>query len=180
MSRLGKTPITMPQGVEVKVTKNKVEVKGPKGLLALELPHGLTAKVEDTGIVLTYDEKSGLEKPMYGLYRSLLNNQVIGVSTGFEKELQLIGVGYRAALKGNVLEMALGFSHPCPRDIPKGLEVKIEKATKITISGVDKQLVGQFAADIRAIRPPEPYKGKGVRYKDEYVRKKAGKAAKGK
>lgn len=170
----------MPKGVEVKVTKNMVEVKGPKGLLTLDLPNGLSANVEETGLVLNYDEKSGLERPKYGLYRSLLNNQVIGVSTGFEKELQLIGVGYRAVVNGNVLEMSLGFSHPCPREIPAGLEVKIEKATKITISGVDKQLVGQFAADIRAIRPPEPYKGKGVRYKDEYVRKKAGKSAKGK
>ncbi|MCH9614367.1 MAG: 50S ribosomal protein L6 [Chlamydiia bacterium] len=180
MSRLGKTPIPMPKGVEVKATKGKIEVKGPKGLLDLTLPVGISVKVEDAGVVVAFDEKSGLEKPMYGLYRSLINNQIVGVSAGFEKHLTLIGVGYRAALKGNVLDLALGFSHPCPMDIPEGIEVKIEKATQITISGIDKQKVGQFAADVRAKRPPEPYKGKGVRYKDEYVRKKAGKAAKGK
>lgn len=180
MSRLGKTPIPMPKGVEVKTAKGKIDVKGPKGALSLEIPEGISVSVKESGLVVAFDEKSGLEKPMYGLYRSLINNQVIGVSQGFEKHLTLIGVGYRAALKGNVLDLSLGYSHSCPMDIPEGIDVKIEKATQIVISGVDKQKVGQFAADVRALRPPEPYKGKGVRYKDEYVRKKAGKAAKGK
>jgi large subunit ribosomal protein L6 len=145
-----------------------------------EFPEGISVDVQEGQIMVNYDEKSGLNKPMHGLHWSLINNAVIGVSTGFEKQLSLIGVGYRAAVKGNVLDLQLGFSHPTQIDIPENIQVAIEKSTLIKITGVDKQVVGQFAADVRSKRPPEPYKGKGVRYVDEYVRKKAGKSAKGK
>ena len=179
MSRLGKKPIPIPSGVECKVTGNKVEVKGPKGTLTFEWPEGITVTIADNEIVMGYEERPGLPAPMYGLYRSLLQNTIIGVSEGFLKKLTLIGVGYRAAVKGNVLDLQLGYSTPREMAIPEGIEVKVEKSTRISITGIDKQQVGQFAANVRSLRPPEPYKGKGVRYEDEYVRKKAGKAAKG-
>ncbi len=180
MSRLAKKPVVLPKGVEAKQTGSKFEVKGPKGQSDLELPLGLKVEIGEQGITMEMTEQSKLEKPMLGLYRSLINNAVIGVSQGFEKKLQLIGVGYRATVKGSILDLQLGFSHPCEMPIPEGLDIKIEKSTLMTISGKDKQLVGHFAALVRAKKPPEPYKGKGVRYVDEYVRKKAGKAAKGK
>ena len=180
MSRLGKIPIPLPKGVELKVSKGEIQVKGPKGTQTVVLPKGIDVKVEAETATVHYDEKSGLPLPRYGLYRSLINNAVIGVSSGFEKQLSLIGVGYRAAVKGDVLDLSLGFSHPCQLKIPADVKIAIEKSTLITISGMNKQLVGQFAADIRSKRPPEPYKGKGIRYVGEYVRKKAGKAAKGK
>lgn len=180
MSRLGKTPIPLPKGVEVKVSKEEVEVKGPKGVIKRAFPKGISIKVEENEVLIEYDVKSDLLKPMYGLYRSLINNAIVGVSVGFEKELSLVGVGYRAAVKGDMLDLQLGFSHPSQLKIPSELNVAVEKSTLIKITGTDKQLVGQFAADVRAVRPPEPYKGKGVRYVNEYVRKKAGKAAKGK
>ena len=180
MSRLGKAPIPLPKGVEVKPSKTEVEVKGPKDTLKLTIPNGISVKVDEGQLHVVYDEASGLAKPMHGLYRSLINNAVIGVSTGFTKELSLIGVGYRAAVKGSVLDLQLGFSHPSQVEIPAGIQVTVEKSTLIKVTGANKQLVGQFAADVRSLRPPEPYKGKGVRYVDEYVRKKAGKSAKGK
>lgn len=180
MSRLGKTPIPLPKGVEVKVSNREIEVKGPKGSNLVVIPNGIEIQIGEETISVLYDEKSGLPSPRYGLYRALLNNAVIGVSSGFEKKLSLIGVGYRAAVKGDVLDLSLGFSHPCQLKIPKEVQVAVEKNTSITITGIDKRLVGQFAADVRSMRPPEPYKGKGIRYFDEYVRKKAGKAAKGK
>lgn len=180
MSRLGKAPIPLPKGVEVKGTKGEIEVKGPKGSIKKHLPEGISIKAEESQIIVDFDEKSGLPKPMYGLYRSLINNAIIGVSEGFSKQLSLVGVGYRAAVKGDAIDLQLGFSHPSQLTIPSDLQVAIEKSTLITISGIDKQTVGQFAADVRALRPPEPYKGKGVRYVDEFVRKKAGKSAKGK
>jgi large subunit ribosomal protein L6 len=180
MSRLGKTPIPLPKGIEVKVSKGKLEVKGPKGTLTRTFPEGILIKVEENHILVEFDEKGGLAKPMHGLYRSLVNNAIVGVSEGFEKQLSLIGVGYRAAVKGDVLDLQLGYSHPSQLKIPSELKVAVEKSTLIRITGLDKQLVGQFAANVRSVRPPEPYKGKGVRYVDEYVRKKAGKAAKGK
>ena len=180
MSRLGKISIPLPKGVEVKGTKGEIEVKGPKGVIKKHLPEGLFIKAEEGQVIIGFDEKAGLPKPMYGLYRSLLNNAIIGVSNGFSKQLSLVGVGYRAAVKGDALDLQLGFSHPSQIPIPSELQVAVEKSTLITITGIDKQLVGQFAADIRAVRPPEPYKGKGVRYVDEYVRKKAGKSDKGK
>ncbi len=179
MSRLGKAPIPLPKEVEVKISKEAVEVKGPKGTLKHPFPHGISVKVEADHVHVLFDEKAGLEKPMYGLHRSLINNAIVGVSAGFEKQLSLIGVGYRAAVKGNVLDLQLGFSHPSQVAIPSELQVTVEKNTLIKVTGANKQIVGQFAANVRALRPPEPYKGKGVRYVDEYVRKKAGKSAKG-
>ena len=180
MSRLAKKPIVLPKGVEFKVTSGKVAVKGPKGEMATDVPEDIDIKQKENEVFFTLKEKASLPKPMLGLYRALVNNSVTGVSSGFEKKLQLIGVGYRAAMKGSKLDLQLGFSHPCELDVPEGLQIKVEKSTLITITGVDKKLVGHFAATVRSLKPPEPYKGKGIRYIDEFVRKKAGKAAKGK
>ena len=179
MSRLGKTPINLPKGVEVKKNKDQVEVKGPKGLIKTFVPEDINIEIDDSKILLIGEENQVIKSSLHGLYRSLIKNAIIGVSSGFDKKLSLVGIGYRAAVKGKFLDLQLGFSHPCQIEIPDGLNVSIEKATSITISGMDKQLVGQFAANVRAFRPPEPYKGKGIRYTDEFVRKKAGKTVKG-
>ena len=180
MSRYAKLPIPLPKGTELKKAGTKVTVKGPKGQLEMEVREGFDVTASEETLVVVLSKNSPLDGAMHGLYRSLINNMVIGVNKGFEKRLSLIGVGYRAAVSGNKIDLQLGFSHPTALEIPKEIEVKVEKSTKIIISGMDKQAVGQFAASVRAVRPPEPYKGKGVRYEDEYVRKKAGKAAKGK
>lgn len=181
MSRLGKTPISIPTGVEVKASADgAVSVKGPKGHLELRLPMGLTLKVEGQEAHLHCDEKLLPQKALYGLYRSLLKNNVIGVAEGYVVRLTLIGVGYRANVQGQKLDLQLGFSHPTWLMIPKGIVVEVDKGTSIVIKGADKRLVGEFAAQVRAKKPPEPYKGKGIRYENEYVRKKEGKAAKGK
>lgn len=181
MSRLGKMAIPLPKQVEIKATKDGwLDVKGPKGSLRLQLPQGLLLKIEGETAVLERDEKICSEGAVHGLYRSLLKNCVIGVSTGYEVELTLIGVGYRANVQGNKLDLQVGFSHPTSLEIPKGVQVTVDKGTVIFVKGSDKQEVGQFAASVRAVKPPEPYKGKGIRYKNEYVRKKEGKAAKGK
>jgi len=180
MSRYGKTPIALPKGVEVKKNGNKLSVKGPKGQLELDLIDGLGIEEKDSKLYISLEIKINGQSAKHGLYRSLINNMVIGVSKGFEKKLTLIGVGYRAALAGTKLDLQLGFSHPTSIEVPKAIQVSVDKSTTIVIQGIDKQAVGQFAATVRSIRPPEPYKGKGVRYHDEYVRKKAGKAAKGK
>ena len=179
MSRLGRIPIDLPKGVEVKLSpESVVDVKGPKGALVLEMKKGILLDIKDSKIHVSLDEKFKLTSAMYGLYRSLINNMVIGVSIGFKKELTLIGVGFRASVKGNKIDLQVGYSHPTDIEIPAGIQVKVNKSVEIVIEGSDKQKVGQFAALVRAIRKPEPYKGKGIRYKDEYVRKKAGKAAK--
>lgn len=181
MSRLGKTPIAIPKGVEVKTSKEgKVHVVGPKGTLEMQLPKGIHLKIEGTVVSVERDEALVPEKAMHGLYRALLNNLLVGVSTGFEVKLTMIGVGYRANVQGNILDLQVGYSHPTTLVIPKGVQVTVDKGTMISIKGIDKQLVGQFAAETRAVRSPEPYKGKGIRYEDEFVRKKEGKAAKGK
>jgi large subunit ribosomal protein L6 len=181
MSRLGKTPISLPKGVEVKALKDGIlQIKGPKGTTQLELPDGLASKIEGEFILLERDEALAPEKATHGLFRSLLKNAIIGVSDGFEVKLVLIGVGYRANIVGTKVDLSLGFSHPTALDIPKNIQVAIEKGTAISIKGIDKREVGQFAAAIRAMKPPEPYKGKGIRYENEFVRKKEGKAAKGK
>lgn len=179
MSRLAKKPIELPKGTEIKFENNTVVVKGSKGQLTLDVKEGIDVKVEDTNLWVSLKEHTKLKKAFLGLYRSLIGNMVEGVNKGFEKRLQLIGVGYRAAVKGNDLDLQVGFSHPTAMPIPEGIDVKVEKSVAIVISGINKQEVGQFAADVRAKRPPEPYKGKGIRYEGEYVRKKAGKAAKG-
>lgn len=177
MSRKGKFPIPLPKGVEVKVTNSRVLVKGPKGSLERDLYPGLTLKQDGSNLhVLCESEDKEMSK-FHGLYRSLINNMVLGTANGFEKKLEMIGVGYRAAVQGQLLDISIGFSHPVKLPIPKGVTVKIEKGTNLSITGADKQEVGQFAASVRAVRPPEPYQGKGIRYSGEYVRKKAGKAA---
>lgn len=180
MSRYGKSPIPLPKGVELKVEKGEVRVKGPKGELKTQLACGLDVKLEATNAFVILDGTVELESTTQGLYRSLINNMIIGVTKGYAKQLEMIGVGYRAAVQGNKLDLQIGRSHPTKIVIPKEIKVEVEKNTMIKISGIDKQVVGQFAASVRATKPPEPYKGKGIRYENEYVRKKAGKAAKGK
>ncbi len=180
MSRLGKTPVSVPQGIEIKVVDNMLHVKGPKGNLSQALMDGISITVEAEKATVEVDESKKIHGSFHGLYRSLLNNMVIGASKGFQKKLVLIGVGYRAAVQGQKLDLQLGFSHPVQLEIPKTIQVAVEKNTTITITGADKHTVGQFAAAVRAKKSPEPYKGKGIRYENEHVRKKAGKAAKGK
>ena len=179
MSRLAKRPIELPKGVEFKREKGSVHVKGPLGALTQDIPEEVLLDLKENELSVSIDEKK-MKRPFLGLYRGLVNSMVEGVSKGFEKRLTLIGVGYRAAVSGNKIDLQLGFSHPSSLPIPEGVTVKVEKSTSVIITGANKQVVGQFAANIRALRPPEPYKGKGVRYEDERVRKKAGKAAKGK
>ena len=176
MSRIGKAPISLPSGVEVKVTGNNVEVKGAKGTLDQKIDPSISVGVDD-GIVTvsrTNDERS--TRALHGLYRSLISNMVLGVSEGYTKELTAVGVGYRAALKGKDIELQVGFSHPVNVEAPDGITFEVPEPTRIIVTGIDKQKVGQVAANIRSVRPPEPYKGKGIRYKDEHVRRKAGKA----
>lgn len=176
MSRKGKQPILLPKGVEVKVNENLVTVKGPKGTLTHEIRDGINVTIEGDQCHVLVAEGHNQMRRWHGLYRSIIANMVTGTSTGFQRTLELIGVGYRAVVKGHLVDLQLGYSHPTTIDIPKGVTVKVEKST-ITLEGTDKQQVGQLAADIRAMRPPEPYQGKGIRYTNEYVRKKAGKAA---
>jgi large subunit ribosomal protein L6 len=180
MSRLGKTAILLPKGVEVSVSSNTVTVKGPKGTLQHKLVDGLSTLVENNMLYVKFDETTDLDQKFHGLHRAIVKNMVEGVSKGFEVKLNLIGVGYRATVQGTKVDLQLGFSHPLQLPIPKGVTVAIDKSVNITISGADRQVVGQFAATIRSKKPPEPYKGKGIRYENEVVRKKAGKAAKGK
>lgn len=177
MSRKGKLPIPLPKGVEVKVSDTEVFIKGPKGSLHQPLVPGVQVKVEGNEVVVGLKDENADLGHFHGLYRALIQNMVTGTTEGFEKRLEMIGVGYRAAVQGDALDLQLGFSHPTKLPIPKGLTVKIDKNTLIIISGFDKHLVGQFAATVRSKRPPEPYQGKGIRYVGEYVRKKAGKAA---
>ena len=179
MSRIGNAPINLPDKVEVSISGQQVTVKGPKGELSIELPEGITAAVDD-GVVTVgraNDERS--QRALHGLNRSLVKNMVTGVSEGFVKNLEIVGVGYRAAAKGNdQLDMALGFSHPVTVNAPEGITFEVPEPTKISVIGIDKQKVGQVAAEIRDLRKPEPYKGKGVRYAGERVVRKAGKAGK--
>jgi len=177
MSRKGKLPIPLPKGVEVKVTGTELNVKGPKGTLKQELMPAIEVKVEGEEIIVSLTKGHENDGNFHGLYRSIINNMVEGTSKGFERKLEMVGVGYRAAVQGQLLDLQLGFSHPTKLPIPEGVNVKVEKNTNIYISGIDKQKIGQFAATVRAMRPPEPYQGKGIRYEGEYVRKKAGKAA---
>ncbi|MFI0434214.1 MAG: 50S ribosomal protein L6 [Parachlamydiaceae bacterium] len=177
MSRKGKLPIPLPTGVEVKVTGAEVIVKGPKGSLHQSIVPGVQVKLEDNHVIVALEGDDSDLNHFHGLYRTLIHNMVIGATEGFERKLEMIGVGYRAAVQGELLDLQLGFSHPTKLPIPKGLTVKVDKNTLISISGSDKRLVGQFAATVRSMRPPEPYQGKGIRYAGEYVRKKAGKAA---
>lgn len=176
MSRIGKAPIELPSGVEVTTKGNVVVVKGPKGSLRQEIDPRVSLSTDDGVVSVVRDNDDREVRALHGLYRALIANMVIGVSTGYSKELQAVGVGYRGALKGNTLELQVGYSHPVAIEAPEGITFEVPEPTKFIISGIDKQLVGQVAANIRAVRPPEPYKGKGIRYADEYVRRKAGKA----
>ena len=179
MSRIGQLPIELPKGVEVTIKGQNISVKGPKGTLNLDVKDGISMAVEDG--VLRFSINEGVDdfSKFQGLYRSLANNMVIGVTDGFKKELEMIGVGFRAAVQGNLLDLSLGFSHPTKMPIPEGISVNVVKNTNITLEGADKQALGEYAAQIRRHRPPEPYKGKGIRYKGEHVRRKAGKTGKG-
>jgi large subunit ribosomal protein L6 len=177
MSRKGKLPIAIPKGVEVKISNTEISVKGPKGTLVQKLMPGVDVKVEGQEVLVSLADENGGLNHFHGLYRTLIFNMVEGTTKGFEKKLEMIGVGYRAAIQGPLLDLQLGFSHPTKLEIPAGITVKVDKNTSITISGFDKHLVGQFAATVRSMKKPEPYQGKGIRYSGEYVRKKAGKAA---
>jgi large subunit ribosomal protein L6 len=177
MSRIGKLPIALPAGIEAKLEGTKLIIKNSKETKELETFGRVSVEIKDNSIVMNRVGEDKASSAFWGTYRSLANNMVIGLSTGFTKQLIFNGVGYRAAVKGNVLELNLGFSHPINFEIPKGITITVEKNT-ITIKGSDKQLVGQVAAEIRGYRPPEPYKGKGIRYVDEHIIRKAGKTAK--
>ena len=182
MSRIGNLPITVRDKVSVDIGDNNfVKVKGPKGELSLQVNPELKLQLENDSLVVTRPTDQKRHKAMHGLYRSLLDNMVVGVSDGYKKELEVIGVGYRAAVSGGVLELALGFSHPIYFLPPEGISIEVDtkrgKNAIVVIEGINKQMVGQVAAKIRSLRPPEPYKGKGVRYVGEYVRRKAGKTA---
>jgi large subunit ribosomal protein L6 len=175
MSRIGKKPIAIPKGVTVRVDGAAVEIKGPKGQMHQPLPPGITAAVEDGHIVMrpvSGDRELG---KFHGLARSLVNNAVLGVTEGWKKELDIVGVGYRAEMKGKQVVLSLGYSHPVVFDIPGGIDIAIDKQTHITVTGVNRQLVGQVAADLRRLRKPDPYQQKGVRYTGEVLKKKAGK-----
>lgn len=182
MSRIGKKPINIPSGVTVDVSEhNTVTVKGPKGTLVREINPDISVTVEDNDIVFTRPTESKRHKSLHGLYRSLVNNMVIGVSEGYKKELELVGVGFKASNQGQVLELALGYSHSIYFALPDSIDLKTEtpkgKNPTVTLEGIDKELVGQVAAKIKSLRKVEPYKGKGVRFKGENVRRKAGKTA---
>lgn len=180
MSRLGKMPIPLMKGVEIQKTKEgKLTFKGPKGALEILLPVGFHLKTEGGVAVLERDEN--LDNASYGLYRSLIKNAIMGVGVGYEIKLNMVGVGYRAAVRGSALDLQVGNSHPTKLTIPKEVSVSVDdKGVQIRVFGPDKRLVGQFAAEVRAQKPPEPYKGKGIAYEGEYIRRKEGKAAKGK
>jgi large subunit ribosomal protein L6 len=175
MSRIGKKAVTVPTGVTANVEGQTVKVKGPKGALQLVLHDDLIAKMDKEGIKIDPRSETKRARSQWGTYRTLVSNLMTGVTKGFEEKLEITGVGYRAAVQGKVLNLQLGFSHDVPYPIPAGITIVTEKPTMISVSGIDKQLVGQVAAEIRSWRPPEPYKGKGVRYEGEYVRRKEGK-----
>ncbi|MGH1430263.1 MAG: 50S ribosomal protein L6 [Neptuniibacter sp.] len=175
MSRIAKSPVTVPAGVEVKIDGQSVNVKGKNGQLSLDVHPSVEVSQEEGALKFAAREASKQSRALSGTTRSLVNNMVVGVTEGFKKTLELQGVGYRAAAKGNTLNLNLGFSHPIDYELPEGIKAETPNVTTIVLSGSDKQVLGQAAAEIRAFRPPEPYKGKGVRYADEYVRRKEAK-----
>jgi large subunit ribosomal protein L6 len=178
MSRIGRSPVPLPSGVEVTIEGRELTVKGPKGTLERRIPGDISVRQEGAEIIVERPDDERENRALHGLVRSLVNNMVQGVSQEFTKELEIIGVGYRANLQGASLDLALGFSHPVKVDAPQGIAFEVPAPNRIVVRGIDKEQVGQVAADIRAIRKPEPYKGKGVRYAGEYVARKAGKTAK--
>jgi large subunit ribosomal protein L6 len=177
MSRIGRKPVALPEAVTVEIAPGSIAVKGPKGELSQTLPNEMSVEQSDGVVTVARPTDRGEHRALHGLTRSLIANMVEGVTEGFEKRLEIQGVGYRAALKGKNLELALGFSHPVLIEVPEGIEFEVPQPTEVVVRGIDKQLVGQVAADIRKRRPPEPYKGKGIRYKGEQVLRKVGKRA---
>jgi large subunit ribosomal protein L6 len=177
VSRIGKQPISLPDGVEVQVESGLVRVKGPKGELQERVSRDMTVKQENGSIVVTRPSDRGEHRALHGLTRSLINNMVHGVTDGFEKRLEIQGVGYRAQLQGRKLVMSLGYSHPVEIEAPEGIDFEVPAPTQVVVRGISKQMVGETAANIRKQRPPEPYKGKGIRYQGEYVARKVGKRA---
>ncbi|MDK2918797.1 MAG: large subunit ribosomal protein [Candidatus Petromonas sp.] len=179
MSRVGKQPITIPQGVQVTVDDNNVvTVKGPKGELSEKINSDIKVNINENELIVERPSDNKAHRALHGLSRALINNMVEGVTKGYEKKLQIVGVGYRAAKQGKKLNLTLGFSHPVEMEDPEGITTETPSQTEIIIKGINKQAVGSYAAKIRELRPPEPYKGKGIRYADEYVRRKEGKAGK--
>jgi large subunit ribosomal protein L6 len=177
MSRIGKQPIELPSGVNVAISPGRVQVNGPLGELSQSVPARMQISQEDTTLVVKRPTERGDDRALHGLTRSLLANMVEGVTKGFEKRLELQGVGYRAALRGTDLELNVGYSHPVVVKPPQGISFEVPDATSVLVKGIDKQQVGEIAAQVRKVRPPEPYKGKGIRYEGEYVRRKVGKRA---
>ena len=178
MSRIGLAPITVPSGVDVKIDSGKVTVKGPKGQLERTYPEEISFEQKDGELQVARSKETREAKALHGLFRSLVANMIEGVTNGYEKRLEIHGVGYRCAKQGNDLELSVGFSHTVKKAAPSGIEFDVPQPTRITVRGIDKELVGQTAAEIRAIKKPEPYKAKGIRYEGEHVRRKGGKAAK--
>ncbi|WP_422448622.1 50S ribosomal protein L6 [Thermoanaerobacterium sp. DL9XJH110] len=176
MSRIGKKPVKIPQGVEVKIEGNTVTVKGPKGSISRQFHREMKIKEEDDKIIVERPSDDNMHRALHGLTRTLISNMVKGVVEGFEKRLSMEGVGYRAAKQGSKLVLTVGYSHPVEIEPPKGIEFEVPAPNKIVVKGIDKELVGQVAANIRKVREPEPYKGKGIRYEDEVIRRKVGKA----
>lgn len=180
MSRVGKAPIKVQQGVKIDIRNGVVKVEGPKGKLDCKLPEGVLAEVKDGNILVTVDKNAPDNgRALQGVTRTVISNMVHGTSTGFTRDLEIVGVGYRASTKGNTLSLLLGFSHPIDYELPQGVTAKVDGNTKIVLTGHDKVLIGMVASKIRSFRPPEPYQGKGIRYKDEHIIRKAGKAAAG-
>jgi len=178
MSRIGKLPIEIPQGVKINLDDSVLKVQGPKGTLSRRIMEGVSAKLSEKNIVVSRADDSIKSRSAHGLTRTLINNMVIGVTKGFETALEITGVGYRAEAKGDVLNLSLGYSHPISFQLPMGITVEVEKMTKVLVKGIDKEMVGQTAAKIRSFRGPEPYKGKGIKYANETILRKAGKTGK--
>ena len=178
MSRIGKLPVEMPTGVKYSKNGNNVTIEGPKGKLSLDIDNDILVELDGQTLLVTRRENLNSKKSLHGLYRVLISNMVCGVSKGFEKKLEIIGTGFKANVTGDKLVLTIGYSHPVEFNIPAGIKITVEENTKLTIAGIDKQLVGQVAAVIRKFRKPEPYKGKGIKYSDEVIRRKAGKATK--
>ena len=177
MSRIGRKPVPYPKGIRIEKMDGTITVMGPKGQLSAHIPSTIGVEVDDNEIVLTRSSEIKSEKALHGTWRALVSNMVKGVSEGYQKKLEIVGVGYKAELKGKKIQLVLGYSHPILFDPPVGIKLEVPHPTNIVVSGIDKHLVGQVASKLRSFRPPEPYKGKGVKYEGEYVRRKAGKAA---
>lgn len=175
MSRIGRKPIDLPKDVEVKINGRNVSVKGGKGQLEWQYPEPITVKQEENQLLIERPDDMKENRALHGTVRAVINNMVLGVSSGFERKLEINGVGYRAAVQGNTLNLELGYSHPINYELPQGISAAVEKNVSITLSGIDKQLLGEVAAKVRSFRPPEPYKGKGVKYVEEHIRRKVGK-----